>query len=616
MEEPPAPPPTSLLDLPDKALLSVLRCLAADRDLSSLFSAARARSTLHKLSTAALTSIDVEANQQQLDRLQLYLSRHGQHVSSLQLRGYADDFDDLGYFETLAYPVLNELPPSLDRLVLENLQLQLLPGGGRAGVLQAGASIKQLELCKCMLCDEPPDSTFAQALSQLPQLEHIKYANWGSFEDFPGHVLSALQQLTSLDVMQAPGDVLEFVHLVPRLRGLRASLKWTNSTSKLSALQHLTALQLEASVIARVRFSPADLANKSQLQHLQLERVTAAGGPAGVAELMSQLQQMTQLTHLELTGCWRLLEDLDEPVMQYDTRGPPAAAYAALTASNALQHLYLECNTMPAGVWQHVLPADRQLLQLRELCTSQCGTEGGWTHADSVRLVSCCPNLHKLCMHNQKPMAANVLQPLLSLTALTALKAGELDDAGFAAAAELTQLRQLRVWKQRSATDAGLLQLTQLRQLTSLGVFKGFSAGNRFEDKVRCDLTAMLFCSDCLRIARDEHIQLPACTAVHPQLLSCGWPAAGRFRDASHKLCRSVAPPLLGLLPCTHPISTAAGPVSSDTVHPLPSVCCLLQRPRDEPVWRQVLQHCIDSTQPGFGKLAQQAAASLEQLAL
>jgi hypothetical protein len=286
MDEP--PPPTSLLDLPDKALLTVLRCLAADRDLSSLFSAARAHSTLHKLSAAALTSIDTAATQQQkVASLQLYLSRHGQHVSSLQLRGYYSSNDSDNSDNLAGHPVLDELPPGLQlhRLVLTDLRLQLLPGGGRAGVLQAGAPLKQLEISNCAWRDSAPDAAFAQALSQLPQLERIKYANWGGTLGFPGHNLSALQQLTSLDVVYAPGDVLSFVHLVPGLRDLKAQLSPDSTGGSprrhVSFLQHLTSLELWAPFSGEVELDVAGLANISQLQRLRIDGAFWADGPAG-----------------------------------------------------------------------------------------------------------------------------------------------------------------------------------------------------------------------------------------------------------------------------------------------------------------------------------------------
>jgi hypothetical protein len=247
----------------------------------------------------------------------------------------------------------------------------------------------------------------AQALSQLPQLEHIKYASVDVA--FPGHVLADLQQLTYLDVVYQPADTLEFVHLAPGLRDLRASLKMTNSTTKLSALQHLTSLQLMP-YSGGAEFSPAGLTNKGQLQRLEIRGAEAAGGPAGVAALLFQLQQMTQLTHLAMVP---------------------------------------------------------------------------WAHADTARLVHCCPNLQELTVRTLGHTTPQVLQPLRDLAALTELEAGELDDVGLAAAAGLTQLRQLRVWQHKTATEAGLLQLTQLRQLTALVSSRCCSSVKVFGDKVR-----------------------------------------------------------------------------------------------------------------------------------
>jgi hypothetical protein len=474
-------PTLSLLDLPDTALLRVLRCLAADRDLSSLFSAARAHSTLHQLSAAALDSIDVAVkNQQQVDGLQQYLSRHTAHVQSLELRG--------GNAST-NWLLLDELPPGLQlhRLRLGMfLRLQLLPSGDRAGALQAGAPLKHLEIRNCRVVDTLSETALELALSQLPQLESLKFVDWSGALPFPGRVLSHLQQLTSLDVMLADGNVLEHIDLVPGLLNLRAGVLGHISSSKLSALQQLTSLVLGAqgAFPGDDLIDTAGFANKGRLQHLAME-LALAGKSAGVSALLSHLQHMTQLTHLSL----QRNSTLPAP----NARAP--AAYAALTASSTLQHLDVSSSSMPEGVWLHMLPADRQLLQLRVLKASECGSTGHWTHADTARLASCCPNLQELSMRTREPLAAQVLQPLRSLTALTALAAGELDDAGLAAAAELTQLRQLTVWQQASTTDAGLLQLTQLRQLMELDVFR--QEYRRFKDKVRQHCCC---CSHCLRL--------------------------------------------------------------------------------------------------------------------
>ena len=78
----------------------------------------------------------------------------------------------------------------------------------------------------------------------------------------------------------------------------------------------------------------------------------------GKAQLMSQLQHLQQLTHLDLKG--NLVS-----VVQEDN--PPAAAYAALVASSRLQHLNISKCMMPDSAWQHIFPPGGQLPQLREL---------------------------------------------------------------------------------------------------------------------------------------------------------------------------------------------------------------------------------------------------------
>jgi hypothetical protein len=78
-------PPVSWLERPEPCLLAVLQRLADDP--ASLCSAVRAHSRLHQTAVVALSSISTAIKtQQQVDSSLLpYLSRHGQHVSSLQL---------------------------------------------------------------------------------------------------------------------------------------------------------------------------------------------------------------------------------------------------------------------------------------------------------------------------------------------------------------------------------------------------------------------------------------------------------------------------------------------------------------------------------------------------
>jgi hypothetical protein len=74
----------SLLQLPERCLVTVLRCCAGDP--RSVCSAARAHSRLHQAAVEALKSITAEVNQKQLDNLMgVYLNSHGQHSDSIIL---------------------------------------------------------------------------------------------------------------------------------------------------------------------------------------------------------------------------------------------------------------------------------------------------------------------------------------------------------------------------------------------------------------------------------------------------------------------------------------------------------------------------------------------------
>jgi hypothetical protein len=79
------------------------------------------------------------------------------------------------------------------------------------------------------------------------------------------------------------------------------------------------------------------------MQHIQLENCSIPYGSIGCAKLVSQLQQLTQLTHLTLKG-----------TLQITSSSAPTAACAALTASSKLQHLDIRECTLPADVWEQV----------------------------------------------------------------------------------------------------------------------------------------------------------------------------------------------------------------------------------------------------------------------
>jgi hypothetical protein len=183
-----------------------------------------------------------------------------------------------------------------------------------------------------------------------------------------------------------------------------------------------------------------------------------ADGPAQLLPFLQPLQQLTFL-HLALNPCCR------------QQGCPPLPAYSALTASSKLQHLQLYFSTLPAGVWQHVFPAGRQLPHLRYIDISKVKLPDGApapAPAGSL-LVSCCPALETLKML-ELPSSTEVLALLTGLSMLdsfsTNVSGG--DSASWGTMDALCQLTRIRCLVVSSTRDAMLLPLTQLKQLTKL----------------------------------------------------------------------------------------------------------------------------------------------------
>jgi hypothetical protein len=210
---------------------------------------------------------------------------------------------------------------------------------------------------------------------------------------------------------------------------------------------------------AAVFLEPAALAGKTRLQHLELDTCPLLELDSGVEQLLSQLQHMHQLT------CLMLPEGLHKSVPC-----APAAAYAALTASSKLQHLDVSYCCLPAGVWQHVFPSGRQLLQLLTLNIAQVKHPGEFPAAAPAGscLVSCCPNLQSLDMRGLQ-LREELLTALQGLSGLHTLhlEAPEGSTVGLEGVCQLTGLRKLEVVEPGDKTGL-LLQLTQLQLLTCL----------------------------------------------------------------------------------------------------------------------------------------------------
>ena len=146
----------------------------------------------------------------------------------------------------------------------------------------------------------------------------------------------------------------------------------------------------------------------------------------------------------------------------------PASAYSALTASSKLQRLALHQCNLPAGVWQHMFPAGRQLPHLQELDISWVNYPDPAAAPEGSCLVSCCPGVRVLHMQELE-CSAELLTPLTGLIGLRELSWGSdrRASAGLEVVCQLTGLERLslRVYGEPGGL---LLQLTQLQLLTHL----------------------------------------------------------------------------------------------------------------------------------------------------
>jgi hypothetical protein len=173
-----------------------------------------------------------------------------------------------------------------------------------------------------------------QQLQQLTYLELGKMFLQGPAADNPA--LQPLQLLTCLRHLCIDGDIPE-----------RKSYHIT--ASMLSG--NLSHLELH-----RCRMEPSALAGKTCLQHMVLSECTWVDCAMGLAQVLSDLHHMQQLTHLAL----------DYSLLDFYGTDSSAAAFSALTASSNLRHLDISGCMLPIE-WQHVFPTGRRLPHLRSL---------------------------------------------------------------------------------------------------------------------------------------------------------------------------------------------------------------------------------------------------------
>jgi hypothetical protein len=482
--------PLLLLALPPECLAAVLQRLrvpAALRggdgtsDSASVCSVARTHSRLHAAPVAALSSIKAKVKQPQLDSLQLYLTRHAQHVSALALEdANPDDYQRLR---------LTELPPcsQLRSLSLQWFNVQLASSDGHPGVLQAAPQLTRLEVWGRLL--DADSGALTAALAGLTALKHLKLCCHTDACVVDGISIEALApQLTHLETSawlldDDEAGWQEQICGMSQLRELELQLAEGDEVwaGKFSGLQHLTRLAVRSDFGSPGSVEAAALANLPRLRNLMIFDVAIAGeSPA--AALLQALGQLQELTWLRLSGV-------------LDSLTAPAPAYSALTGSSRLQHLALFDSQLPPGAWQHVFARPRPALQ--ELAVHNHAMR---SPRDVESIVTACPGLQRLTLEFGSSTALaeaqsqQMLAPLARLSQLSMFEVKNVDDAAVAAAsaalAQLSGLRSLSLFDfHADLTTAGLLVLTALQSLTFLSAYysegPAFSRSMRLFNKVR-----------------------------------------------------------------------------------------------------------------------------------
>jgi hypothetical protein len=396
--------------------------------------------------------------QQQIDSVLLYLTHHGQHIDSIDL----DGLHNSAFLEQLPHRKLQ----GLSSLICNRMRLLVQPWVGFQHESGGMAPLKKLQLDHCTLHGR--QEGLAEALSLLPELQHLSFVgnsfDGPGFAPFPCSALPLLQEVTYLELaccVVLDPDGLHHLQVLTRLQDLRLVRLCVDTiqASMLSGLHHLTRLHVGEGIGSTSVFEPDALAGKTQLQHLEVVRYCIAGGSAGVAQLLSHLHPLQHLTYL----------DLKKSLRRHDP-SPPATAYSALTASSKLRHLGISFCTLPAGVWQHILPAGRQLPKLQGLDIGWVDlASGGQLPApEGTRLVSCCPGLQMLRMEDLQ-YTTELLAPLTGLSSLQelALEPAIGWSGGLEVVCQLTGLTRLDICDPKENARL-MLQLTQLQQLAHL----------------------------------------------------------------------------------------------------------------------------------------------------
>jgi hypothetical protein len=419
---------------------------------------------------AALATAEIELKelntQQQADALCAWLLRYGSNgLRHLNVQSCIQQ-------EHLAFSI-----PWQQLAELQSLRLKVfaLPAAAaHATHVEALTALTSLRLS----CYNIQSYAFAWQLRLLTGLRSLKLFPMGNLDDAGGavhaefeaagfrdaiaEVLPQLVQLTCLSLERTgmDGTALEAVSHLTQLQRLHLTDECRDFEDDEGQLplhiQHLpsslTQLKLENSGVSCIGDGPNNGQQRQQLRELRLSF-------AGSRFQLEAVAHMTSLTHVcihdaldaenfagLLDGLSQLqqLQRIEVVAANEDAQPlPPAASYAALTASSHLTTLLLSDCCMQSVAARHMFAAGRRVPHLQQLEITPhelrlLGFSLTMYTVDEVRdyslvlqpgyaaqLVACCPNLRSLSLL-WAPMSADAssLQPLTLLTHLTSLRVG------------------------------------------------------------------------------------------------------------------------------------------------------------------------------------------------
>lgn len=450
-----------LYSLPDEVLKLIMQHVPLQDRLGSC------SLVCHKLCAAAAAATqqvvvgdrDNAISLQRAESVLGWLEHYGQHVTSLWLTRFPQPPE-----VQLQIRQLSCCPNLLDLYKVCGGHIQLGPtADGYPGVIEGCTKLTRLQLAGHII--DAPHGGPVDSMSRLVGLQHLDILPYYQDCVLPAAALPRLTRLTYLSLGGLSSEHLLQLGALTNLEDLvlcaddRAAAAGPCAVPGMVLPASLTSIWLKS----RVEAGLLSLV-PTGLRDLCLD--CAVEGPIeGPGSWLAHVALMQQLTRLKVES-YKVVWP------------PPGPAYLALTANSSLASLAIDEYLFPDGTWPHVFPTGRTLSHITcfELCRDK-GTDGNPSAAfdatDLSCLVRCCPSIRTIKSINL--LHGLHVSELHKLTALTRLVAcygdAPWEDCveSMTGLASVTRLRDLDLYfNSQSLTADVLLPLLSLTALTSL----------------------------------------------------------------------------------------------------------------------------------------------------